>query len=434
MSVTRSFTCRGVRSKRWAIATLVALLASPVGGPVFMPTATAQTVAPVGQGFVITAGDLRFIFDQILVAQDHAAGLPLLGPGPNQVHDPQLPVGLRTVDGTFNNLVPNQIDANGVPAQFFGAADQLFPRRTTAVFRTAEQGTSYTQLSGNVFDSQPRTISNLIVDQTAKNPAAVAANFNPCGSGGFVCGGGGTADPVTGSLFIPNITPDFGLSAPFNLMFTFFGQFFDHGLDLVTKGGGTVLIPLAADDPLFVPGAQTNFMAMTRGTNLPGPDNILGTADDIQEQQNTTTPWVDQNQTYTSHPSHQVFLRQYALVGVKPVQTGKMLDGDHCVARPTGPGGAASTTGDDICNIGNWNDVKRQARTMLGIALADQDIFDVPLIVTDPYGHYKPGANGFPVIMLAGGGRLEGNPAANGGLGVTIPSNAMHTGHAFLND
>src|SRR3954447_568099 len=426
MSVTRSFTCRGVRSKRWAIATLVALLASPVGGPVFMPTATAQTVAPVGQGFVITAGDLRFIFDQILVAQDHAAGLPLLGPGPNQVHDPQLPVGLRTVDGTFNNLVPNQIDANGVPAQFFGAADQLFPRRTTAVFRTAEQGTSYTQLSGNVFDSQPRTISNLIVDQTAKNPAAVAANFNPCGSGGFVCGGGGTADPVTGSLFIPNITPDFGLSAPFNLMFTFFGQFFDHGLDLVTKGGsGTVVLPLQPDDPLFVPGSPTNFMAMARGQNQPGPDGILGTADDIQETMNTTTPWVDQNQTYTSHPSHQVFLRQYDMATGRPLPDGKVLDGGHCSPRGTG------IPGDEICNIGNWAEVKAQAATKLGIQLTDKDVFDVPLIATDPYGHFKPGPGGFPQIMRAGNLLTEGNPA---GGGIAIPADALRTGHSFLND
>ena len=44
---------------------------------------------------------------------------------------------------------------------------------------------------------------------------------------------------------------------------------------------------------------------------LPGPDGILGTADDIHEHENTTTPFVDQNQTYTSHPSHQVFLRAY---------------------------------------------------------------------------------------------------------------------------
>src|SRR5262245_14213281 len=198
MRVMRPFTCRGVRSrKRSAIVALVTMLMSPVGGPLFVPTVSAQAPAPVSQGFTITAGDLRFIFSQILVAQDHAAGGALLGPGPNQVHDPQLPRGLRTVDGSFNNLVPGQKDANGVPSQFFGAADQLFPRRTSPVFRTAEPApggttpTSYTQLSGDVFDSQPRIISNLIVDQTRHNPAAVAANFNPCGSGGFVCGGGG---------------------------------------------------------------------------------------------------------------------------------------------------------------------------------------------------------------------------------------------------
>src|SRR4051812_35772539 len=416
MSVTRSFTCRGVRSKRWAIATLVALLASPVGGPVFMPTATAQTVAPVGQGFVITAGDLRFIFDQILVAQDHAAGLPLLGPGPNQVHDPQLPVGLRTVDGTFNNLVPNQIDANAVPAQFFGAADQLFPRRTTAVFRTAEQGTSYTQLSGNVFDSQPRTISNLIVDQTAKNPAAVAANFNPCGSGGFVCGGGGTADPVTGSLFIPNITPDFGLSAPFNLMFTFFGQFFDHGLDLVNKGGnGSVIMPLQPDDPLFVPGATTNFMVMSRATVDANHNSI-----------NQTTPWVDQNQTYTSHASHQVFLREYEMAAGKPVPNGKVLDGGFCAPRPTG------YPDDKICDIGNWAEVKAQASSLLGIHLVDQDVLNVPFIITDLYGHFKPGAHGFPQMVGPGGTPIEGDPTvinADGRRGVSVPDDAFRTGH-----
>src|SRR5207245_8706468 len=108
-------------------------------------------------------------------------------------------------------------------------------------FRTAEAGTSYTQLAGDVIDSQPRIISNLILDQTAANPAASAAAANVCGSGGFVCSGAGTPDPGpgaavfpetfdTGSIFIQNTTPDFGLSAPFNLMFTFFGQFFDHGL------------------------------------------------------------------------------------------------------------------------------------------------------------------------------------------------------------
>src|SRR3954470_14659715 len=443
------FTCRRSRSaKRWAVAMMIAMTLSPIGRPVFQPAVQAQQqTAPVSQGFNINAEDLRFIYEQILVAQDHAAGGTLLGPGPNQVSDPQLPRGLRTVDGSFNNLVPGQTH--------FGQADLLFPRLLTPSFKPAEtlrvdpdgagpqaagQPTSYQQKTGFVSDSQPRVVSNLVLDQTASNPAAVAANANPCGSGGFVCSGPQGSDPVTGALFIPNITPDFGLSAPFNLMFTFFGQFFDHGLDLVTKGGGTVIMPLNADDPLVagpdhifgtaddIPVDQ-RFMVMTRGQNQPGPDGILGTADDIQEGQNTTTPWVDQNQTYTSHPSHQVFLREYALSATgKPVQTGLMLDNQQfCAPRPTG------IPGDNICNVGNWNDVKRQARTMLGIQLVDQDIFDVPLLLTDPYGHFKPGPNGFPQMVTASG-LVEGNPAANGGLGVLVPANAFHSGHAFLND
>jgi hypothetical protein len=254
---------------------MLAMMLSPTTGFQFTQTVHAQTqVAPIGQGFILNAGDLRFIYDQILVAQAHAAGGKLLGPGPNQVHDPQLPRGLRTVDGSFNNLVPAALA--GVTLQpgetdqtKFGAADRRFPRLTTPVYRNAEHDpadtlhansvTSYAQkLAGNlVYDSQPRIISNLIVDQSMANPAAVAAARNPCGSGGFVCSppeldanGNPPVDPVSGALFIPNITPDFGLSAPFNVWFTFFGQFFDHGLDLVNKGGGAVIMPLQPDDPI----------------------------------------------------------------------------------------------------------------------------------------------------------------------------------------
>src|SRR5262249_21203706 len=151
------------------------------------------------------------------------------------------------------------------------------------------------------------------------NPAASAAAAQNPGSQTVKSPG---LDGVFGTpddrdvLFIPNVAPDVGISAPFDAWMTFFGQFFDHGLDLVTKGGnGTVFVPLQPDDPLYKPGSPTNFMVETRATMKPGPDGILGTADDIHENENTTTPFVDQNQTYTSHPSHQVFLRAYQLVG-----------------------------------------------------------------------------------------------------------------------
>ena len=392
---------------------------------------TPAGAAPVGAGFNLNPSDIRFILQQIKIAEQHAATATpanpcgtLLGSGPFQIptvanNGEMLPFGLRTVDGTCNNLVPGR--------DRFGAADQLFPRLGPIDLRAAENlsfdpdgpgpivigtPTSYTQTKGIVQDSEPRTVSNLIVDQTAANPAAVAK-----------AGPGAPVDPVTGTLFIPNVAPDVGLSAPFNSMFTLFGQFFDHGLDLAAKGGGTVFIPLTADDPLFVAGSPTNFMVLTRALNQPGLDGILAdnpatgideSADNVHEAMNSTTPFVDQNQTYTSHPSHQVFLREYALNGAAdPVSTGRLI----------------AVNG----GMGTWDAVQAQAATLLGIRLADTDVLNVPLLATDPYGKFIPGVNGFPQIVTATG-LVEGNPAANAGLGLTIPANAVRTRHAFLDD
>jgi Ca2+-binding RTX toxin-like protein len=373
--------------------------------------AAQEAVAPVGQGFTLNAGDIRFIRQQIRIAENHVAGNPLFGPGPNQIPHALLPYGLRTVSGIYNNVLPGQ--------EGYGAADRVFPRLLTPNFRPAENAppsfggvpTSYAQKKGLVFDSHPRLVSNLIVDQSPANPAAQAA-------------WAALADPVfdgSATLFIPNTAPDVGLSAPYNSLFTLFGQFFDHGLDLVTKGGGTVFVPLRADDPLFVPGSPTNFMVLSRATNQPGPDGILGdnpatpqdeSADDVQEATNTTTPFVDQNQTYTSHSSHQVFLREYRLdAASRPVATGRLLDGAI-------PG-----------NIGNWSEVKAQAATMLGIALSDVDVLNVPLLATDDYGRFIRGPSGLPQVVFPGNVLVEGSRTAP----ISV-AGAVKTGHSFLDD
>src|SRR6478752_7399069 len=137
-------------------------------------TTARAAVAPPGQGFTVTAGDLHFILHQIQISEHHAAtataGNPcgtLVGSGPDQIPDRLTSYGLRTVDGSCNNLFPGR--------ERFTAADQPFPRLTTANFRDAEDitpafpvgppgPTSYKQkLAGNVvIDSQPRLISNLI--------------------------------------------------------------------------------------------------------------------------------------------------------------------------------------------------------------------------------------------------------------------------------
>lgn len=608
----------------------------------------------------LNISDLDFILRQIKISEAHAAGTALTDiyvdaagnvvpqgtPGAVQaISDPHLPFGVRTVDGTYNNIVPGR--------ETWGAADQVMPRYLSPSFRDDGDGdtmnlgpggtvtnTDYAVIgapgagngghSGNVADADPRIISNLVVDMSVNNPAAVAAWFanasavaawmeanpgktpvapgsgtapivlanagfeadslvsgdpgvftdvlgnytttapsgwtisggvgglydpvdsisDPSGNGGgkvaWITGGavlsqdagaatggmsytldfvvgdrtdmvwsGGTARiravspdgatsvllattvlptpadgqwaPVsltTGNLpaaldgynlvvevaqtgggqvlvdnvsfshnsdeveitdadlaLIPNIAPDDGISAPFNAWMTFFGQFFDHGLDLINKGNnGTVFIPLQPDDPLITHGPDgiagtgdeiTNpalqFMAVTRSTPNagPGPDGIMGTADDTaHEGINQTTPFVDQNQTYTSHASHQVFLREYHLdANGRPVATGRMLDGAN--------GGLAT-----------WAEVKAQARNLLGVELTDGDALNIPLIRTDAYGKFIPDpATGFAQVVVGLGPDGIPNTAddvvVSGTPGTpvnTFAAGAIRIGHAFLDD
>ncbi len=447
--------------------------------------------APVGQGFTVTSGDLSFILKQIKIAERHSRALQgteptipanpnpltdpdycqaLLAPGADRVPDYLTSYGLRTVDGSCNNLKAGFTNAK------LAAADQPFPRLATPVFKDAEPitpsfpvgapgPTSYKQKSGSVVDSQPRVVSNLIVDQTSTNPAAIAAAGHPVrtqGNPGLVpC----TTDPAPDgstpgvptdcipshqTLFIPNVTTDVGLSPPYNSLFTFFGQFFDHGVDQTVKSGGTVFVPLRADDPLIagpdhtlgtdcglatataacadnLPASQ-RFMVLTRAQNQPGPDGLLGTADDIQDANNTDTPWVDQSQTYSSHASHQVFLREYANNALgNPVSTGKLLGG-----LPFGQTYLNSPAGET--GIGTWAAVKLQASTLLGIQLVDTDVTNIPMLATDPYGKFIPGPDrGLPQFVTTTG-MVEADRTANGGLGMLVPANTRHFDTPFLTD
>src|SRR6185503_7634983 len=92
----------------------------------------AAAAATIGAGFTVTPGDLAYILKQIKIAEAHVAGTTagtgpcgaLVGPGPNQVPDVLTSYGLRTVDGSCNNLVEGR--------ERYGAADGLFPRHTAA--------------------------------------------------------------------------------------------------------------------------------------------------------------------------------------------------------------------------------------------------------------------------------------------------------------
>ena len=232
-------------------------------------------------------------------------------------------------------------------------------------------------------------------------------------------------------MFIPNVTTDIGLSPPYNSLFTLFGQFFDHGIDQTVKGGsGTVFVPsrtttrwsLGKDHDLGNADdldPNLRFMVLTRGTNQPGPDGILGNADDIRDVKNTDSPWVDQSQTYTSHPSHQAFLREYVLMGDNPMPTGKLLGGEAAAllatripAWPLGPR------------------TKAQAENILGLHLVDKDVLNIPMLAVDAYGNFIPGpARGLPQYVTDTG-LVEGDLASP----VSVPANVKHFDTPFLTD
>ncbi|MBJ6127906.1 peroxidase family protein [Microvirga splendida] len=491
--------------------------------------------------------DLEFILKQIKIGEENSvahsgdAAKPLT----DLVSHHLLPYGLRTVDGSYNNLIPGH--------EWSGSADQIMTRLLNPKYVAADhrpagaQGPgspasaepTHYQNPGDVWDADPRIISNLISDQSIDNPAIQALiaqgkahvvsgtpirieaedfttpgqffdetiagtsgntviRLNPNQTGAtstqlaqdgitpgnydltvayldendgaiplslYVDGvlvetwtlnapnqpGDGaqaanlrtiTFDNVkvgpasvvelratTNTLelarvdyiemtpktvMIDNVAPDLGDTAPFNGFFTLFGQFFDHGLDMVSKGdNGTVYIPLSEDDPLYVPGGHSNFMVLTRATPVmgAGADGVEGNEDDVLlGHRNETTPWIDLNQVYTSNPSHQVFLREYDLIDGKPVATGRMLEGKN--------GGPAT-----------WADVKEQAATKLGIILADIDVLRVPAVLTDVYGEFVRGANGFPQLVMKEGGPTEASLAEP-----LAASEAHSAGRAFLND
>jgi hypothetical protein len=542
--------------------------------------------------FNVNINDLQYILKQIKIAEATSAAYSATPKtilqaimdayGVTAANAAQLPAGLRTVDGTFNNLLPGRSE--------FGAADTLFPRLTDPNFQNVNgpgidfngdgivdvTNHNYGDTNGaapggvrSVADADPRMISNLIVDMSLSNPAAVEAYLNnPLSADQFAADHPGLTmvipidaviynnpvalaewqaahagliavnkddidtpaelaawllDPLNAGLLpltnldmktIPNQSPDIGLSPGFNSWMTFFGQFFDHGLDLVTKGSnGTVYVPLAADDPLYDKGAdgtannvvnaffvtdpaasapgtlpavsgdatawqafyltdpadrpsyppgafapamtatptaflvkfnddgagadglfstaddRPNFMALTRATATmvagdANGDGVISAGETIAQAENTTTSWIDQNQTYTSHASHQVFLREYTRIdtngiagGDLTVSTGNLIDGAMAGS------------------IGNWGEVKAQALTMLGINLSDFDVHNVPLLLTDQYGKFIPGANGFAQIVMKPDTLhstywfKEGNSD-----GSVTTAGAETTGHAFLND
>ena len=171
-----------------AAGTAMALL-SFIGLTTTAVTASA-IAAPTGQGFTVNAADLAFILKQIKIAEAHVANTTSSYRSVRRsrrhraqpdCQPPRCPRGCGRWTARCNNLQAGQ--------ETFGAADQVFPRLTTpgrsrppslcprASARPAQPRTRRRRATSST--REPRTISNLIVDQTSTNPAAVAGGRQP---------------------------------------------------------------------------------------------------------------------------------------------------------------------------------------------------------------------------------------------------------------
>ena len=82
--------------------------------------------------FTVTLHDLAFILQQIKISEaatnsDGSVNGDVLR---ELVTSPLLPYGIRTVDGSWNNLLPGQ--------ELFGSADQTMPRLTALNWQNAD--------------------------------------------------------------------------------------------------------------------------------------------------------------------------------------------------------------------------------------------------------------------------------------------------------
>jgi hypothetical protein len=260
---------------------------------------------------------------------------------------------IRNVSGFGNNLTPGRI--------YWGSSDQPFLRLAPA----HQEPLTATQMNPNAVRvtsadgisplPNPRLVSDLIGQQPL--------------------------DAIGNTISAPN---PYGT----NLFLMSFGQFFDHGLDFYTRGGGADLVPIA-DMNAQLDGAQTRLDTIRAAQELARvqidlSDNLLAQLESTQDpfeflisgragrfntnadgsvalnadgtpalnnatgtvQVNRTSPFVDQSQSYGSSPEITYLLRESARTASGAlipdghggwVKTYRLLDG----AVEVGPDGTA---------------------------------------------------------------------------------------------
>ena len=375
---------------------------------------------PTIKQFNITLGDINFLLDQlrhtILVVGYDAKGEAIFGyrdPGsptgfhelglfgsfdPLAVNGPDgLPIyagardaaGFRILEGFFNNLTGSQ----GSPdAWMWGSVNEPFPRLTSAQYNNyVHQALDNAALTNKAFqsymDAHP-ALPDAQADSTAlyADPGKSVVDYTPrmisqTISSSYMDHGEGVADSAMARVGAPTdtfhetITYADGHTAQVTEtvirnentlpgdpstsgIFTLFGQFFDHGLDFIDKGGqgSKIVIALEPSDPLYrapgtngandpgnltitisraTPDGYTVTDLHGRALSIAGADGVWGTNDDVKgagtdglygtaddvhgamtqpkaaTYTDHTSPYIDQSQTYGSDEQITMLLRKW---------------------------------------------------------------------------------------------------------------------------
>ncbi|MCK1404900.1 peroxidase family protein [Bradyrhizobium sp. 76] len=397
---------------------------------------------PSSKPFVITMGDVNYLLDQlrdaIKIVRFDANGQPIYGyvDSAGVSHDLGLfgtfdPLavtdavtglsiydgareasGFRLPTGFFNNLV-------SVTSWTWGATNDPFPRLTAADYNhyveqsltnpalatygaahpsfvpVADNSTNYADLNKTVVDYTPRMITQTISSSYGDHATGVAESALTRMDVAtdtiteVVTARDGTTSTQTETI-VRNVNTLPGDPSTSGI-FTLFGQFFDHGLDFIDKGGqgSKIVIPLAPDDPLYrAPSGQdpgNTTITISRATpdgytvtdqhgrpvSIAGPDGLWGTSDDVKapggdgvygtaddvhgamvkptttSYTNHTSPYIDQSQSYGSNTQTTNLLREW----VQDPNTGvyrpgaELLDGHRTQAYNSQVFDDASPTG-----------------------------------------------------------------------------------------
>jgi Ca2+-binding RTX toxin-like protein len=256
------------------------------------------------------------------------------------------PLGTRTISGIFNNLNFGKFTWGATNQPFLNLtktnySNYLGQNVNNLAFKPSGNGQTiangfansselYADPFKTVYDYTPRMITQTISSQDALNRLNIGTDVD-------------RSLGKNTSFMGSQRTDELGRAeAGYSGLFVLFGQYLDHGLDFIEKGGNIsadaksakIVIPLSPNDPLYDPARGVTSITVSRATVAnplgTGVDGKFGTADDINPGSdgkygtdddltgpvnpiylNRTAPYTDLSQAYGSDQQITQLLREW---------------------------------------------------------------------------------------------------------------------------